>query len=174
MSDAEIIDVVDEKGNVLDTIPRGQAEANNHITKNVLVFLFNKKGQVWLQLRPKTKKHYPGMWDVSACGGIISGETADDAAHRETLEETGIDIKLKFVEEFLNVMQRDGAEVKVISNLYVGITDEKPEANDEVDDFKAWNPEDLISHAADNKARYIPTILFELKKALKAYNKLLN
>ncbi len=56
MTAHEIIDVLDVDGNVIDSIPREQAESDNHLTENVLVF--TSEGEVWTQLRPQTKKHF--------------------------------------------------------------------------------------------------------------------
>src|SRR5688572_7361678 len=110
MSAGEIIDVLNEDGEVIDTIPREQAERDNHLTENVLIFVFNSEGKVWTQLRPKSKNHYPGRWDISACGGLLSKESHEHAAKRETLEEMGIDVELHYAESFLNVFPGDNGE----------------------------------------------------------------
>ena len=142
MSKHEIIDVLNEDGEVIDTVSREQAERDNHITENVLVFVFNSLGRVWVQLRPQSKNHYPGKWDISACGGVLSDETNEQAAHRETLEEMGIEVDLHYVESFLNVFPGDNGEKrKRLSHLYVGISDKQPQISDEVDEFKDWLPD---------------------------------
>lgn len=110
MAEPEIIDVLNDDGEVIDTISREEAERDNHTTENVLIFVFNSKGKVWVQLRPKTKNHYPGVWDISACGGVVSGESHEQAAKRETQEEMGLDLELKYVESFLNVFPGDNNE----------------------------------------------------------------
>ena len=38
------------------------------------------------------QKMWPGMWDLSACGHVDSGETSFQAIHRELLEELGLDV----------------------------------------------------------------------------------
>ena len=52
MSKHEIIDVLSDTGEVIDTISREQAEQDNHITENVLVFVFNSLGKVWVGMDP--------------------------------------------------------------------------------------------------------------------------
>jgi isopentenyl-diphosphate Delta-isomerase len=47
---------------------------------------------VLLQRRSLAKENFPGLWDVSAAGHVAAGETGEDAAVRETLEEIGIGI----------------------------------------------------------------------------------
>lgn len=165
-----MIDVLDQDGNVIKTISREEAERDNHLTENVLVFVFDTSGNVWAQLRPMTKSHFPGRWDISACGGVVSGESPAEAAGREALEETGLQLDLRFVETFLNVFPGDnGEERNRLSHLYIGISDEAPTANDEVDEFKAWQPDGLFADIAANPDKYIPSFEIELAKALTAY-----
>jgi len=174
MSKHEIIDVLDEEGNIIDTISREMAEQDNHITENALVFVFNSLGKVWVQLRPKTKSHYPGLWDISACGGVLSNETLEQAAQRETLEEMGIEVELHHIESFLNVFPGDnGEERKRLSHLYVGITDEQPQINDEVDEFKAWQPDELRADVKARSGAYVPSFMVELDKAVEGHKQLM-
>lgn len=172
MSKQEIIDVLNESGEIIDTISREQAELNNHITENVLVFVFNSLGKVWVQLRTLTKSHYPGMWDVSACGGVISGETHATAATRETNEEMGLEVELRYIETFLNVFPGENGETrKRLSHLYIGVSDEEPKPNDEVDEFLIWDPDQLRSDVQLRPDAYIPSYLVELDKAMDGYHK---
>lgn len=167
MSADEIIDVLDDNGKIIDTISREQAENDNHTTENVLIFIFNSMGHVWVQLRPKTKKHYPGMWDISACGGVLSGEHHAECAKRETLEETGLAVDLRYVETFLNVFPGDNGETrKRLSHLYVGVSDQQPQTNEEVDEFKSWQPNELRVDIEKNPNAYIPSFRIELDKAV--------
>ena len=168
---AEIIDILDENGEVIGNVPREEAERDNHVTANVLVFLFTPAGKVWVQLRPKSKKHFPGMWDISACGGVHSGETPAKAAARETLEEAQLKVQLQHVESFLNVFPgQNGEEMRRMSHLFVGITDELPQADGvEVDGFKLWDPIKLRSDVEQNPGVYVPSFIVELDKALEAY-----
>lgn len=173
MSDGEIIDVVDENGKIVKSITRDEAERDNHITQNVLIFIFNSAVKVWLQLRPMSKIHYPGLWDISACGGVMSGESRDTAAERETKEETGTNPQLQYVESFLNVMPGDnGEERKRMSHLYIAVSDEKPETNEEVDEFRLWDPDELRKDAQNNPDKYVPTLIVELDKAVQGYRRL--
>ncbi len=166
-----MIDILNEEGEVVDTITREDAEKDNHTTENVLIFVFNSLGKVWVQLRPMTKRHYPGRWDISACGGIISGETKEQAANRETLEEMGIDVDLKYVESFLNVFPGDnGEQRKRLSHLYIGISDAMPLKNDEVDEFRIWEPDALRRDVLASPGQYIPSFIVELDKATAGYN----
>ncbi|MCW1908159.1 MAG: NUDIX domain-containing protein, partial [Candidatus Saccharibacteria bacterium] len=123
---------------------------------------------------PMSKNHYPGRWDITACGGVVNGQDDSplEAAVRETAEETGIDgIDLVFVEEFLNEFPGDNGENRRRwSSLFIGITDIKPVANGiEVVQFQSGYPYELREDATTNPDNYVPSFVFEIEKAERAY-----
>ncbi|TWO31910.1 NUDIX domain-containing protein [Seonamhaeicola sediminis] len=95
----ELIDVVDTNGNLT-----GQSELKSVIHQKGLyhntahIWFYTKNGQVLLSQRSAEKTICPLMWDVSVAGHIDSGETIEQAAIRETLEE----ISLSIIESDLN------------------------------------------------------------------------
>ena len=58
----------------------------------VHVCVFNSNHELLMQRRQLTKDRYPGIWDVSAGGFVVSGETSRQAVKRELREEIGIEI----------------------------------------------------------------------------------
>lgn len=56
------------------------------------VWIITPDDRVLLQKRSLAKENHPGLWDVSSAGHVSAGETAIDAALRETEEELGIRI----------------------------------------------------------------------------------
>jgi isopentenyl-diphosphate delta-isomerase len=170
---SEMVDVVNESGMVVGTMSREESETLNHLIQNVIVFIFNSKGEVWIQKRPTTKKHFPGLWDVSACGAIFSGEAPDTAAERETVEETGIKLALSHAETFLNIFPgHDGQTFRRLSHLYIGLSNEKPKENVEVDEFKAVPYKQLEKEVTKNPSQYVSSLLIELQKAVLAYKRM--
>src|SRR3989344_6231387 len=168
----EMIDVVDENGVVIDTLTREETEHLNHLIQNVIIFIFTPEGEVWIQKRPMHKKHFPGLWDVSACGAVASGERVEEAAERETFEETGLKPKLTYVESFLNeFLGHDNKTFRRLSHLFVGVTDETPKENDEVDEFKKVPHQQLENQIKSNPDQFIPSFLVELEKVIPAYEK---
>lgn len=70
----------------------GLPEGGYHIVVHICVF--NDKGEMLIQQRQPFKKGFPDLWDVSAGGSALAGETSAQAAVRETREEIGLDIDL--------------------------------------------------------------------------------
>lgn len=69
---------------------RGQEipEGIYHIVSEVVIR--HRDGLYLLMQRDFDKVGFPGMWEIGAAGSALKGETALDAAVRETLEETGL------------------------------------------------------------------------------------
>ncbi|MCH3907402.1 MAG: NUDIX domain-containing protein [Sphaerochaeta sp.] len=89
----EIWDIYDRNGlKTGRTIERGAQCQNGEYHKAVHVCLFNSKGSLLIQKRTANKEAWPGLWDVSSGGSVLSGEESRDAAGRETKEELGVEI----------------------------------------------------------------------------------
>lgn len=58
------------------------------------VCIFNSSNQLLIQQRQSSKKNWANMWDITASGSVISGETSSEAATRELKEE--LDIAISF------------------------------------------------------------------------------
>ncbi len=74
------------------TIMRGCTLGQGEYHIAVQVCVFNSKGQMLIQQRTPFKDDWANMWDITAAGSVISGETSQQAAQRELSEELGIDM----------------------------------------------------------------------------------
>ncbi|MCF7762998.1 MAG: NUDIX domain-containing protein [Verrucomicrobia bacterium] len=86
----ELFEVVNERDEVIDTLPRAEVHARGLLHRAVHVLAFNQAGQLFLQKRSMLKDCFPGVWDSSASGHLAPGETYDTCAVRELREELGI------------------------------------------------------------------------------------
>ena len=89
----EIWDLYDEQGRKTgETWERSRAleipEGRYHIVCDVLIR--HQDGSFLLTLRDPDKDIYPGCLEASAGGSALAGETPEQAAGREMLEETGL------------------------------------------------------------------------------------
>ena len=88
----ELVDVVDDDGNVVRVVTRREMRAGRLPHRCVYLLVFNARGELFVHLRTPTKDVYPSHWDV-ACGGVpAAGEAFDDAARREGREELGVEL----------------------------------------------------------------------------------
>lgn len=85
----EYLDIVDEQDKVKGKDTRENVHALYEIHRGVHVFVVNSKGEILLQKRSKNKDYYPGFYDASVGAQVLSGESYEEAAIRETREELG-------------------------------------------------------------------------------------
>jgi len=88
----EMFDVVNERNEVIGQKPRGEVHASGLLHRAVHVFVFNKRGEVYLQKRSHLKDVHPRVWDSSAAGHLDVGESYATCALREVKEELGIEV----------------------------------------------------------------------------------
>ena len=76
---------------------QGIPDGEYHIVCDLLIR--HADGDFLLTRRDLNKEIAPGLWEASAGGSALAGETAEQAAYREMLEETGLKAeKLEFVD----------------------------------------------------------------------------
>ena len=79
------------------TISRAEKllEGEYHIVVHIAIM--NAKNEMLIQKRTLTKDKWPGRWDISVGGSIVSGEDSRIGATREAKEEIGYDVNLENV-----------------------------------------------------------------------------
>lgn len=92
----EVVDVYDNQKRITGkTILRSDFFENNGILRLVIhAAVFNSKGELLIQQRALSKKTGAGLWDFSASGQVVAGETSQDGVCRELKEELGVDIEV--------------------------------------------------------------------------------
>ena len=83
----ELFDVVDAEDTVIGMEKRSIVHRQGLMHRAVHVFVFNAKGQLYIQKRSLSKDSAPGKWVSSCSGHVDSGEDYDSAALRELGEE---------------------------------------------------------------------------------------
>tara|TARA_Y100000310_G_scaffold278642_1_gene297187 strand:- start:11490 stop:11984 length:495 start_codon:yes stop_codon:yes gene_type:complete len=85
----EMVHIVNEQDEVIDTVPRSVMRAKKLRHRVIRVFIFNSKGQIFVHQRTYEKDLYPGHLDTSIAGTVTTVDY-DVEAVRELDEEVGI------------------------------------------------------------------------------------
>lgn len=116
----EIFDVVDEQNQVIGQRPRGEVHAEKLRHRAVHIFVFNKRGEIFLQKRSRWKDKQARRWDSSAAGHVNAGHTYEETAPRELEEELGIKAPVEEIGE-IDARHNTGWEfVKIYRALHNG------------------------------------------------------
>jgi len=115
--------LVDKNDNPITVGPREVAWAKGYYTRNIRVVLKDEKGRFLAQKRSTKKSSYPGLWTVAASGHVDEGETWEIAAKRETEEEIGISVEMKYIGGFNFEDDKGEQKIRQIIRVYEGIID---------------------------------------------------
>jgi 8-oxo-dGTP pyrophosphatase MutT (NUDIX family) len=97
----ELVDVVDDQGKTIATVTRQEVRERHLPHRAVYVLVFNRVRELFIHLRTPTKDVYPSYWDVCVGGVLAAGESFDEAARREVVEELGFDLRPERLFPFL-------------------------------------------------------------------------
>jgi 8-oxo-dGTP pyrophosphatase MutT (NUDIX family) len=86
----ELVQIVDRNNRETGSAPRHEMRARGLPHRAAYILVFNSRGELFVQKRTGDKDIYPGYYDVAAGGVVLAGESYDEAARRELLEELGI------------------------------------------------------------------------------------
>jgi 8-oxo-dGTP pyrophosphatase MutT (NUDIX family) len=126
----------------------------------VIVVVFDRAGNVIGQRRAAHKSQ-PNHWD-HVCGGILSGETPESAAVRETKEEIGCQAEaLRLVARHVNGYGR-------YCFVFSAATADQPAAQDMAEVAEVWaqTPEAWRKLEAAGKTPFVADFFAELEAAL--------
>ena len=124
------------------TMERGPVpEGDYHLV--VCICVFNSEGKLLIQQRQPFKIGWPNMWDISAAGSALAGESSGQAAERELYEELGIRHSFDGVRPHLTVQFNRGFDdiYLVVKNVDLADLTLQPE---EVQNAKWATEEEVI------------------------------
>jgi len=85
----EIVTIVDENNNIVDSVPRSVMRSQKLPHRACYILVFNSHHKIFLQKRTHNKDVYPGYYDIATGGVVLAGETYEESAKRELAEEIG-------------------------------------------------------------------------------------
>ncbi len=139
----EWVPLMTEDGRTVGGAPRPLVHNGSHWLHAVVhLHVINSKGQLLLQLRPKSKKIQPGRWDTAVGGHITYGEDLPKALQRETVEEIGLtNFEAKLTGHYVWKCEVENEYVFVFTTHSDGPF--TPQNVGEVDELKFWSADEL-------------------------------
>jgi len=100
MNKVQVI-LVDENDRQHGFMEKMEAHEKALLHRAFSVFVFNAKGEMLLQQRAFNKYHSGGLWTNACCSHPQPGEETLSAAKRRLKEETGLEIPLQKIFDFV-------------------------------------------------------------------------
>lgn len=117
---SEILDVVNEKDEVIGQSERDEVHRVGLLCRLVYVCFYTSDGKVILQKRSASKKNDPGKLTTTVSGHVASGQNYLEAAMREGFEETGLEIAANDLRD-LGVVRADYVQGNYLSYAMRGL-----------------------------------------------------
>jgi len=109
--------------------------------RTVHLYLFDKKGRLYLTKRSQNKDVVPGKWTVSAGGHVNSGQTYIEAVREETNEE--LNLRIDF--EILGKINIEYETEREIITIFAAITSKEPTIDkEETSKIKTFDLQKII------------------------------
>lgn len=86
----ELVDIVNEQGEVVDTVPRHVMRSQRLPHRSTYVAFLNRDSRFLVEIRTLQKDYAPGRFDACVGGVVGHGESPEDGARREFEEEIGV------------------------------------------------------------------------------------
>jgi len=156
LTDNEQLDVVDAEDRVIGRATRAEIHAKGLLHRAVHIFIFNAKGQIYVQRRSPHKDRFPSVLDSSAAGHVDAGESYEATALRELDEELGIKAQVTEVLRVAACPVTDNEHVV----LYAASTDAEPIPNPEEVQWGAYmSPDELSAAMARSPEDFVPAFV---------------
>lgn len=162
---SELVDIVDDNDRVLGSMPRSQAYAENHRKRIAYVFVLNSMTyEVGLAVRGAQVSWRPLHYTATVGGHVMSGETGEQAAKREMMEEIGIETDLHLLASCVGTDPTNNQ--KFVDYIFASFMDEAAEMTldpQEVDRIEFMPLEKALALSADEAMLRHPKLAEQLK-----------
>ncbi len=164
MDDLELVDVVDEANNVLETVTKKEDHQRGLLHKTVISEVIDSRGQ-WLFVKQSRDRQDAGQYVSPVGGHIVSGETEEQALKREANEEVGLQDGFKFELVGRAVFNRHvlGRQENHFFIQYKIYSDAEPVLNHESESYVYLTEEELRSELKNRPERFGDAFHFVVK-----------
>ncbi len=174
--------VVDENDNVISESTKRKVHENRQWHRVSHVLVFNRRAEILVHKRAACKRMFPCLWDYIVGGHVEIGESYEEAAKREVMEEIGIETKgMKELIKTNGVIERNGQVNNEIVEIFAMVTDVpidemKPERK-EISEMKfiPFSELEMISNDQEKHEKFVSFLhlkksIPEIRKFLKGFN----
>lgn len=153
----EVFDVVDEADRIIGMSARSDVHARKLRHRAVHVFLFNTRGELFVQRRAATKDTFPRYYDSSASGHLGRGEDYDHCARRELQEELGLAVSGDRFRKHFKIEAGEDTGWEFVW-VYSVVTDERPRINlAELESGAFWRREHIRFLLESHPEQFAPS-----------------
>jgi len=167
MPDNRILNIINESDNIIGEATREDIHAKGLLHREIHVWLYNKNGEIFFQMRAKDKETFPGLLDASVGGHVEMGDSYEKTALKEVEEETGL--KIKFLDLRVITTIRNTAHDKITGKTnnvirkvfayeFDGLPSDLKIEEGKATGFEAVMIDSLFKMDAKEKERFIPNI----------------
>lgn len=144
------VDVVNQNDEVIGKELKSRKLELNFISRVVAIIVRNSEGKIIVCKRDSHKEVDANKYDLSACGSIDVGESYEEAAKRELVEETGIQCSLMMLDKFYQESEHDGKKFKFFCGVFLAESDKDPNLNQELVSFKRMSLSEIEKEMNEN------------------------
>lgn len=151
MSQDELIDIINENGDVLEVVSKREAHERGLLHKTVISEVIDSQGR-WLMVKQSKDRQDAGQYVSPVGGHVTSGESEEDALKREASEELGLtgDLKYEYVGRKIynrNVLGRQENHFFIMFRIF---SDHTPVLNYESESCKYFTEDELKTELKSN------------------------
>jgi isopentenyldiphosphate isomerase len=150
------IDIVNNDDEVIGTELKSKKRGLGFISRVVAIIIRDSTYQYLICKRSAHKADVPDKWDLAAAGNVEVGETYENAAKRELSEELGFTCDLNLLDKYYQEFDDKGTTLKFFVAIYLGISNEIPELNDELAECKKQTFDDLDKNIRAHPESFCP------------------
>jgi isopentenyldiphosphate isomerase len=166
----EYSDIVNEEDQIIGRGTRDKIHQDYLIHRGVHVLVLNSQGEILVQKRSIKKDYYPGFFDASVGAQVLSGESYEEAAIRETKEELGFKPpKLKMVVDYKSYSPRQRENRRLFICHFEGPFKIDKE---ELEFVRFYSTEKIQQEIKKEKMKFTEGFMISFSEYLKAIKKI--
>lgn len=168
-----LVDVVNDNDEVIGQELKSKKIEQWFISRVVAMFLVRTNGKLVVCKRADHKRNAASMYDLAAFWNVMQGESYPDAAKRELQEELNIICPLTPLEKFYQEVHNDDKIYKIFCGVFVGISDDEVQLNEELVEAKEMSFEEVEKELAEHQERFCPGFINDFTQTKDQLKKLI-